>query len=165
MSKKTTTAIFNSPAEAAAAVAALEHRGFADKDISVLMSDAYGKDFKMETSSKLPEGAAIGAGTGGALGALIAGLTAVGSIVTGGAGLLVAGPLVAALAGAGAGSAAGGIIGGLVGYGITEHQAKLFAEGMEDGKALIAVQSEDGDRQDVAEEALKDVGGEQIARG
>lgn len=163
--KKISTAIFNSPAEAAAAVTSLEVHGFADEDISVLMSDAFGKDFKMETSSKLPEGAAIGAGTGGAIGALIAGFTAVGSIATGGVGLLVAGPIVAALAGAGVGSAAGGVLGGLVGYGITEHQAKLFAEGAEEGKALIAVQAEDSERQEIVEKALKHAGGVQLANG
>lgn len=162
MSEQVTTAVFHTPQEAAGAVTRLEAAGIRDRDISVLMSDGYGDDFQVETSSKLPEGAAIGAGAGGAVAALVAGFTAVGAVATGGAGLLVAGPLVAALAGAGVGSAAGGVVGALVGYGISEHQAKLFAEKYDDGKVLVAVQTADGDVQDRVETILKDAGGEQV---
>src|SRR5690606_30022721 len=112
-------ALFENHTDAAAALDSLVAAGFDTSNISFIASDDFDADaFTVQTHSKLPEGAAIGAGTGGAIGALVAGLTAVGAIATGGAGLLVAGPLVAALAGAGAGAAGGSILGGLIGLAI-----------------------------------------------
>jgi hypothetical protein len=77
----------------------------------------------VKTHSKLPEGVAVGATGGGAIGAIAAGLAAVGALAIPGVGILAAGPIVAALAGAAAGGAAGGLIGGLIGLGIPEHEA------------------------------------------
>lgn len=148
------TGVFRTRDDATHAIRILEERGFHDSDISLLMSDSVGKDFKIEDSSKMPEGLAAGATAGGALGALIAGLTAVGTIATGG-GLLIAGPLVAILAGAGAGAGAGGLIGGLAGAGMTEHEAKLFASELEDGRILVAVHCSTDERKESVEEVFE----------
>jgi len=148
------TGIFTTRADATRAVQMLEERGFHDREISLLMSDSVGEEFKIEDSSKMPEGLAAGAAAGGALGALIAGLTAVGTIATGG-GLLIAGPLVAILAGGGAGAGVGGLIGGLAGAGMTEYEAKLFASELEDGKILVAVQCSTDERKETVEEVFK----------
>jgi hypothetical protein len=148
------TGVFKTRDDAARAIQLLEERGFTDSDISLLMSDSVGKDFKIEDSSKMPEGVAAGATAGGVIGALVAGLTAVGTIATGG-GLLIAGPLVAVLAGGGAGAGVGGIIGGLTGAGMTEHEAKLFASELEDGRILVAVHCSTDARKDIAEEIFE----------
>ena len=156
----TVTGIFAHHVDAAEAVQRLEDRGFDDSDISLLMSDTLGDEFKIENTTKAPEGAAAGAISGGLIGALAGGLTAVGTIATGGAGILVAGPIVAALAGAGAGAGAGGLIGGLIGYGFSEYEAKLFAEELEDGKVLVAVHCADDDRTETAKRVLETSGAE-----
>ncbi|MGH7658361.1 MAG: hypothetical protein ACREL6_09005, partial [Gemmatimonadales bacterium] len=74
---KQVTAIFGDRASAATAVDRLVAAGFARDDISALMSDATrGRHFDVESSTKAPEGAAVGAGLGGVLGAIAAGLVA-----------------------------------------------------------------------------------------
>ncbi|MEX0774472.1 MAG: hypothetical protein WD042_02035 [Phycisphaeraceae bacterium] len=158
------TAIFPTHVGAAEAVNRLEAIGISAERISVLMSDSLGEDFKLQTKSKLSEGVATGATAGGALGALVAGLTAVGVIASGGTGLLIAGPVVAALAGAGAGAAAGSVLGGLVGYGFTDHEAKLFAKELEDGKVLVAVECRDSEQRKQVFTTLKQAGAESTAR-
>jgi hypothetical protein len=151
------TGIFTERGHAVRAIHDLEASGFTQSEISVLMSEALGSQFKLEENSKAPEGAAAGAVGGGLLGALIAGLTAVGTIATGG-GLLVAGPIVAALAGAGLGAGAGGTIGALVGYGMSEYEARLFAGELEDGNALLAVECLTDTRRRLAERILEEAG-------
>lgn len=92
------------------------------------MSDATkSKEFAIETGTH----AADGAGIGGAVGAALAAIAAVGtSLAIPGLGLVVAGPLAAALAGAGAGGATGGLLGALIGAGIPEHRAKVYDAGL-----------------------------------
>ncbi len=148
------TGVFKTRVDATRAIQMLEEKGFRDNEISLLMSDSVGKDFQIKDSSKMPEGIAAGATAGGVIGALLAGLTAVGTIATGG-GLLIAGPLVAILAGGGAGAGVGGIIGGLTGAGMTEHEAKLFASELEDGRILVAVHCSSDARKETAEDVLE----------
>ena len=115
-------------------------------DISVLMHDkAREKHFAEKTGTHAAQGTVTGALIGGGLGAIVAGLTATGSIAaiagTGGLAMpLVAGPLAAALAGLGAGGAAGGIVGALVGAGIPEHRARQYNDRLDNGAILIGVQ-------------------------
>lgn len=156
-SDKVVTGIFAHQADAARAVQGLEERGFGEAEISLLMSDTVGEEFKIKDSSKMPEGLAAGATSGGLIGALVGGLTAAGTIATGG-GLLVAGPIVAALAGGGAGAGLGGLIGALAGSGMTEYEAKMFARELEDGKILVGVHCGEGDRRKTAERVLEDAG-------
>ena len=159
---KNVTALFKDRPAAEAAVTALTDRGFMKDDISVLMSaTTQGREFGIAESSKAPEGAVTGAALGGALGAVLAGLAAVGAIMVPGLGLVAAGPILAALAGAGAGGAAGGLIGGLVGAGIPEHEAKLYSEKIEGGEILLGVRTHD-DMDSVAKEILVNAGGEAV---
>lgn len=138
--RKLVTGLFKDPSKAAAAVNDLSDRGVPTGTISAIVSEPAAQEaFAIESHSKVGEGAAIGAGTGGALGALIAGFTAVGALATTGVGLLAAGPIVAALAGAGAGAAAGGVVGGLIGLGIPENEIKRYEEHLEEGAVLLTV--------------------------
>ena len=112
-------------------------------------------------ATKAPEGAATGATIGGVLGAIAAGLVAAGLIVVPGVSLVVAGPIVATLAGLGAGAAAGGLTGALVGLGIPEHEAKFYNEEIERGGILVGVYSH-GDRADQAKKILEAAGAEKV---
>lgn len=161
------TGIYETPNRAASAVQALEANGIPSEDISLLIGDNFDRDaFAVQTHSKAAEGVAVGATTGAAVGALIAGLTAVGTIATGGAGLLVAGPIVAALAGAGTGATAGGVLGGLVGAGIPEHEVKHYEDALSKGSVLIGVtlDDDDDDLKGVAKRTLKDTGAIKVSR-
>src|SRR5881394_4455138 len=107
MSKTFITGLFKTRAAAEAAVDAVIKRGYTRDDISVLMSDATrNKEFALQTRSHAADGAGIGGAVGGTIGAVLAAIVAVGtSIVIPGLGLVVAGPIAAALAGLGAGAA------------------------------------------------------------
>lgn len=159
------TGLFSSRPAAEVAVDQLVEAGFSREDISVLMSDATrGREFAMTTDSKAPEGAATGAAIGGVLGAIAAGLVSVGIIALPGIGLVAAGPIIAALAGAGAGGAAGGLLGALAGAGIPEHEAKFFSEEIEKGGILVGVFAHD-DRSARAREIFANAGAESISKG
>src|SRR5688500_6309328 len=121
---KMVTGMFRDRDSAENAYRSQTNRGYTKDDVNVMMSDDTrkkhfsDKDDDTELGNKALEGAATGAGIGGTLGAIIAGLAAVGTLAIPGVGLVVAGPIAAALAGLGAGGAVGGIIGALVGAGI-----------------------------------------------
>lgn len=156
------TGIFSNRASAELAVDQLVASGYARDDISVLMSDATrGREFGITEDSKAPEGAAAGAALGGVLGAIAAGLISIGIIAIPGIGLVAAGPIIAALAGAGAGGAAGGLIGALVGAGIPEHEAQFFNEELEKGGILVGVYSHN-DRVDAAKEIFRTAGADSV---
>lgn len=148
--------VYYDRASAEDAVTRLQRLGYASDDISVMSKDhERARDFAEATGTKAPEGTVAGGIIGGALGAIIAGLTATGSIAaiagTGGAAApLVAGPLAAALAGLGTGALAGGVIGALVGAGIPEERAKEYSSGIERGGMLIGVRPRPEHRDDVA---------------
>jgi hypothetical protein len=140
------TGMFYDTPSAEAAVDRLNAMGYGKDDISVMMDDqTKAKGFADSTGTQATKGAVTGASVGGGLGAIIAGLTATGSIAaivgTGGvAAPLVAGPLAAALAGLGAGGLAGGIVGALVGSGIPKEKAVEYEEGLKKGGILLGVQ-------------------------
>lgn len=140
---------------AESAVNRLHDMGYDRNDVSVMSKDHdRARQFAEDTGTKASEGTVTGGVIGGALGAIIAGLTATGSIAaiagTGGAAApLVVGPLAAALAGLGGGGLIGGIIGALVGAGIPEDRAKDYEEGLNNGGMLIGVNARDEHRNEL----------------
>ena len=120
---------------AESAIDRLHDLGYSDADISVMMRDEQqAQAFVKRTGGHAAEGAVTGGAVVGGLAAILAGLTATGSLAaivgTGGlAAPVVAGPLVAALAGLGAGAAAGGIVGALVGAGIPQGKSRRLWRG------------------------------------
>ena len=158
------TALFKSKVAAESAVDALLKRGFSRDDISVLMSDATRtKEFAIQTRSHAADGLGIGAAAGGAVGAVLAAIAAVGStLFLPGLNLVIAGPIAAALAGAGAGGAAGGVIGALVGAGIPEYRAKVYEAGIKGGGILIGVEARSDEEVDRLEDLLTELGGEHV---
>lgn len=149
------TGMFRDRTSAEDAIDRLYGLGYNKDDVSVIMDDkTKQKEFAHETGTKSAEGAVTGGLVGGALGALVAGFTATGSILaiagTGGAAApLVAGPLAAALAGLGAGGIVGGVVGALVGLGIPEDKAREYEQGLQAGGIVLGVRPRDEHRSQV----------------
>jgi hypothetical protein len=161
---KLVTGLFKTRVAAEAALDAIIKRGYTRDDISVLMSDATkNKEFAVETGTRAADGAGIGGAVGGALGATLAAIAAVGvSVTLPGLGLVIAGPIVAALAGAGAGGATGGLIGALIGAGIPEHRAKVYDAGLRGGGILLGVEAKSDEDVSKLEQLLEDIGAEHV---
>jgi uncharacterized protein YjbJ (UPF0337 family) len=122
----------------------LGSRGYTDKDVNLMMSDEtrrkYFSDQNTELGTKAMEGAGAGAAIGGTTVGVLGALAALGtSVALPGLGLVLAGPLVAGLAGAGAGGIAGGLIGSLIGWGIPEDHAKRYEKELKDGGIVMGV--------------------------
>lgn len=147
MSSNLITAVFASSDRAAQAIDALTQGGVPREDISIVAAEGTKVEaFGIQKQSKAGQGAAIGGGLGGAVGALVAGFTTVGALAATGIGVIAAGPIVAALAGAGAGAAAGGVLGGLIGLGIPEHEVKYYQDALHKGSVLVGVKAGDSNR-------------------
>jgi hypothetical protein len=145
--EKMLTAIFRDRLSVERAFDWLQTRGYDPSEINVLMSDRtragykdQGTEGQIKSGSKAAEGMATGGAIGTAVGATVAAIAAIGtSIAIPGLGLVVAGPIAAALAGGGAGAVAGGAIGGLVGLGIPESNTKAYEEALRKGGVVLGV--------------------------
>ena len=152
------TGMFRDKESSEGAYRSLRDRGYSDNDINVMMSDDTRKNWygnhpeDSELGTKAAEGATTGGVIGGTLGALAAGIAAVGTnIVLPGLGLIVWGPIAAALAGAGAGGATGGLIGALIGAGIPEERARVYEEGIKNGGTVLGVKPRNNEDTDYLE--------------
>ena len=165
MSHKSVYAIATSEGQALQIVDSLKDAGFSDNDISVLFPDKESThQFAHETNTKAPEGAAVGATTGGVLGGGLGLLAGIGALAIPGVGpLIAAGPLLAALSGAAAGATVGGIAGALIGMGIPEVEAKRYENRIAEGNILISVHATTGDEVDSAKDILERAGAQEIS--
>ncbi|TMN95355.1 hypothetical protein [Pseudoalteromonas sp. S558] len=158
------TGLFENASQATLAIYRLEALGVNEADISIVANNSYAKDdFAVDEGTKAAEGGLIGAASGGVLAAIIGGFTAVGSVATGGAGLLVAGPLVAAFAAGGAGAAIGGTFGAAIGALIPEHEIKFYEDAIEKGSILIGVKY-NSDNKNSIEEVLESAGASNVSK-
>ncbi|MDB5798713.1 MAG: hypothetical protein JWP36_2615 [Paucimonas sp.] len=166
------TGLFRDRDSAERAYQSLSERGYTDKDVNLVMSDETrtkhfsGADAKTtELGNKAAEGAGVGGAVGGTLGAIAAAIAAVGtSLVIPGAGLVIAGPLAAALAGGGAGAATGGLLGALIGAGIPEERVKHYESGIKEGGILMGVNARSDDDAAHFEQSWKANRGEHVYR-
>lgn len=149
----TVLALFKDSQAAGSAVADLKNEGFT-KDISLVTKDFNESELdttthtiKQQSSDGVVGGAVIGAAIGG-ISSLLAGIAA---ITIPGAGILIAGPLAAALTAAGAGAAIGGVVGALVDLGVPDDQARMYAEHVEAGEVLVMITVSDGREGEVAD--------------
>jgi len=140
------TNLYNDKESAERAFQSLRDRGYSQAEINLIMSDETRKkhfehsDHDSELGNKALEGAGAGSAIGGTAGAIIGAIAAIGtSVALPGLGLLVAGPLVAGLAGAGAGGLTGGLVGALIGSGIPEDRAKEYEQGVKNGGIVLGV--------------------------
>jgi rhodanese-related sulfurtransferase len=148
-----------------AAVEALKSEGFPASDVAFLAPESLGQSgLTTEKTSKAPEGAAAGAGSGLLLGGALGWFVGVGALAIPGIGpLIAAGPILAALAGAGVGSAVGGVAGGLVGVGIPEYEAKRYEGRITAGGSLLSVYCETSEQRDRAKKILVAAGAEDVS--
>jgi hypothetical protein len=144
MSKKSVFCIATSRNQAEQIVDRLKTANFSNNDISVLFPDkGTSRDFAHEKSTKAPEVAVAGAGTGGVVGGALGWIAGIGALAIPGVGpFIAAGPIIAALSGAAVGAAVGGIAGGLIGLGIPEIEAKRYEGKVREGNVLISVHTE-----------------------
>lgn len=165
MSKKSVFGIAKDEVQACQIVDELRAAGFTNNDISALLPDRRGtRDFAHEKGTKAPEGAAVGAGSGGILGGALGWLAGVGALAIPGLGpFIAAGPIMAALSGAAVGAAAGGITGALIGMGIPEYEAKRYEGKLKEGKVLLSIHSDNSDQTKRAKEILERNGAEDVA--
>jgi uncharacterized protein YjbJ (UPF0337 family) len=145
-------------------------RGYTKDDLNVMMSDQTRDSWFSDSDdtglgSKAMEGAGTGSAIGGTLGAIIAGIAAIGtSVLIPGLGLVVAGPIAAALAGAGAGGLTGGLVGALIGSGIPEDRAVQYEEGIKNGGLVMGLNPRNDDDASYFENDWRSNRGEHIYR-
>jgi len=117
--------------------------GYRDDEVSVVLSDELRKrhfPFEVEAQTTVATGAGVGIAVGSAFGAVLAAAVLVGaSFAIPGIGIVVAGPLAAALLGVGAVGSTGGALGTLIGLGISERRASLYEAGLASGQIVIGV--------------------------
>jgi hypothetical protein len=151
--------VYSTRTNVESAVKALKDARFTNSDISVLPENVRTGELATDRSTKAPEGAAVGLGSGAAVGGALGWLVGAGALAIPGIGpVIVAGPLLAALAGIGIGGALGGFAGCLVGLGIPEYEAQKYEGQLLKGGILVAVRCETPQQADRAKQVL-------VARG
>ncbi len=143
----------------------LQSAAFSDDDISVLFPDKSStRDFAHEKNTKAPEGATVGAGSGGVVGGTLGLLAGIGLLAIPGVGpFIAAGPIMAALSGIAIGAAVGGITGALIGMGIPEIEAKRYEGKVKDGNILISAHSESSEKTKRAKDIFAAAGATDIS--
>ncbi|HLJ53551.1 MAG TPA: hypothetical protein VKT77_00855 [Chthonomonadaceae bacterium] len=141
------TGLFDTVAAAETAVSQLKQIGYGGNEITIVMKDRGAADnLAHDSGARTMEGVGTGATIGGAIGAVLGGLLAVGTVTLAPPiGLIAAGPLAAAIAGAGAGGIAGGLIGWLATFGISDEMAPYYEHGLKNGGVVVACSSHPGD--------------------
>ncbi|MEO8615597.1 MAG: DUF3341 domain-containing protein [Luteolibacter sp.] len=164
MSRQSVFCIATSRTQAEEIIECLKLSHFSKNDISTLFPDRESShDFAHEISTKAPEGAIAGVGTGGVIGGALGWIAGIGALAIPGVGpFIAAGPIVAALSGAAIGAAVGGITGTLIGQGIPEFVAKRYEGKLQEGNILMSVHAEDDADIDRARNIFTDAGAEDI---
>ena len=134
---KTVTRVYDSYAQARAAVDAVEKAGVPSSDVSIVANKYVSAEHAdVDDVSDAAKGAGIGGALGGGAG-LLAGL---GLLAIPGLGPVVAaGWLAATAVGAAAGAATGGIVGALVDAGVDREHADVYSESVRRGGTMVSV--------------------------
>ncbi len=158
----TAIGVFNSQAEAQAAVNDLRALGFTDSQIGVaykhdnVNDTMHGTTDMTDTEENASGGAATGAAVGLGAGALwglgiLAGvLPAIGPVIAGGT-------LAALAASAATGAAAGGLGGALIGMGVSNDDVKYYDSEFASGRVIVTVEA--GNRVADVERVIRNHGG------
>jgi hypothetical protein len=172
--RKMVSSVFRNQEDTERAFDSLRTLGYQQNEIDVLISEKTRTDWYSnaddddddevhEVGNKATEGIGVGGAVGTAIGATLGAVIAIGTTVAlPGLGLIVAGPIVAALAGGGAGAVTGGLVGGLIGLGISEENAKAYQEVLRQGGAVIAVEPRSSGDVSKIEKVFSDHNGENI---
>lgn len=173
----TITGVFRTKEDAEQAYNSLIQKGYSPDEITVLMSDKtrdlYFKDAENDADDRIRdkdtlgnksmEKAGVGSAIGGTVGAIVGAIAAIGtSVALPGLGLIVAGPIVAALTGAGAGGLTGGLIGALVGAGIPKERAERYHKSIKEGGIVVGVVPKSYDDRSMIADDWRNYRGEEI---
>lgn len=143
------TALFPEDDSAERAYKACVERGYEIGDVNVVMSDdtrrrlvADDSDITSELAQRKAEGGELGGPAGGRVGMLITVVAAVGAALALPAlGVVMAGPIAVALAGAGAAGLAAGLVGALGDWGLPEERVREYEAGIKEGGILMGVET------------------------
>jgi len=165
--------VFNAREHANEAITELESKGYNPKDMSVMTKEvSESHDAVDSTGENVAEGAVSGATTGAVVGGIAGLLIGIGAIaIPGIGGLLIGGPLAAALgltgaaattvSGATTGAVAGGLVGALTGLGVSDDDAHMYEEEIKKGGTFIMVPTREGSA-DEATNILSQHGAQQV---
>ncbi|MDB5179304.1 MAG: signal transduction histidine kinase [Patescibacteria group bacterium] len=151
---------FTEPKEADEALTELEHAGYTADEISIISSEGVASsDGHADSSASTGKAVGTGAVVGGLAG-LLAAVVAFPAVT----GLIIGGPVVAALglAGAATGAATGGLVGALTAMGISKETAKTYGKVVDQGGVIIGVSGRD-DATDEGRAILEKYGAQEIA--
>lgn len=167
--RKMVTGLFRDSASVERAYQFAVQRGYDIGDINVVMSDdtrrryfSEDRHINTELGSKAAEGGVLGGPTGGDIGIIIPILAAAAVLALPGLGLVLAGPIAAALAGAGAAGLAVGLIGALSDWGIPEERVQQYEAGIRDGGILMGVKPRSNQDARYFEQQWKASGGQHV---
>lgn len=162
---KSVMGIYTTRNAAEIGIDSLREAGFPNTDISLLLPENLGAQaLSTLKSTKAPEGATAGAGSGAVIGGALGWLAGIGALAIPGLGpFIAAGPIMAALAGVGVGGAVGGFTGALVGLGIPEYEAKRYEGRLQKGGILISVHCDTPEEIDRAKVVLQRTGAEDVS--
>jgi hypothetical protein len=149
---------FRRRAEGEAAQQELFSNGFTRDEVSFLSGDTRGHETPAVGPLEQLGGDVKGAHdawVGGVVG-LAAGMVAM--AIPGIGPFIAAGPLAVVIGGVGVGAAAGGLVGVLREHGLSDDEAKFYAEGVERGGALITVHDVGDERAESARKILEKCG-------
>ncbi|MEO7158618.1 MAG: hypothetical protein ABI039_13700 [Vicinamibacterales bacterium] len=126
---------------------AVTGRGYDKGDINIVMDDDTRKRYfpadpenRTGLGDKAAEADALGGPKGGTLVTLVTAFAAVGTfLLLPGLGVVLAGPVAAAVAGAGAAAVAGGLIGALHDWGIPKERLEEYEAGIKKSGILMGV--------------------------
>ncbi len=164
---------FANRSDADAALIDLEQQGFDSDDISVITRENKARVTREGVADQAAgEGVASGAATGGIIGGIAGLLAGVGAIPLLG-GLLIGGPIAAALgltgaaattlSGAITGALAGGLVGGLVDLGVPEPVARRYESTVREGGIIVGVPVPDAsDAENEVRDTFRDYGATDI---
>lgn len=167
---KTVIGIFQNRQDAEDAIDELRDRDYNPKDISIVMRN-HDEAIRVadNTGADVASGAATGVTTGAVVGGL-AGLLAAVALPGLGA-FLIGGPIAAALgltgaaastvSGAATGAVAGGLLGALTGLGLSEDDARIYQDYVNQGGILVAVPARRGEEIEVRD-VFEDYDADQI---
>lgn len=130
--------VFNSVDDARQAVHGLLNAGFTAEQITVVCSDEAKERYFHEFDHQQPAGTHTprAAAAGGTIGAVLGGLTVVGSaLATGSLALWAAGPITAW-----AGGVAGGLMGAMMSRGVEKELANFYQQSVLNGQILVAAE-------------------------
>ena len=162
------SAVFSHRENVEAVCYVLHKKGYSDKEISVIMSEAVHDKHFTEGShlgAEVLKGSIKGTAIGGIAGAIAGAISAIGTtIALPPLGSVVAGPLAIGLAGAFAGGATGGLTGAMIGAGFAEERVRIYEPQIKSGNIVVAVHPHSAPDADFIEQLYRENGGQHIYR-